>query len=119
MPKQRLDILANVVGARPLPEIDRALVVVRERLRGNERQVVGRLVHPRHETFEGAPEPDDLRAFRICSSAPGSSMVVRSHGSRPSQMAWIERRSNLPERFLGNSATKHTCAGPARERITR
>ena len=52
-------------------------------------------------------------ALRICSSAPGSSMVVRSPGSRPSASAWIERRSVLPERVFGSSVTKCTARGRA------
>src|SRR6185503_8638254 len=53
------------------------------------------------------------RACRICSSALGSSMVVRSPGSRPSASAWMERRSVLPERVLGSSETKCTARGRA------
>src|SRR5438105_4256431 len=53
------------------------------------------------------------RAFLICSSALGSSMVVRSPGSRPSASAWIERRSVLPERVFGSSVTKCTAFGRA------
>ena len=56
--------------------------------------------------------PATASASRICSSAPGSSIVVRSPGSRPSASAWIERRSSLPERVLGSSVTKCTRAGP-------
>src|SRR2546423_7736619 len=52
-------------------------------------------------------------ACLICSSALGSSMVVRSPGSRPSAMAWIERRSVLPERVFGSSVTKCTAFGRA------
>ena len=48
---------------------------------------------------------------RICSSAAGSSIVVRSPGSRPSASAWIERRSSLPERVFGSSVTKCTRDG--------
>jgi len=36
----------------------------------------------------------------------GSSIVVRSPGSRPSHRAWIERRSSLPERVFGSAVTK-------------
>src|SRR5512134_734019 len=54
-----------------------------------------------------------LRAWRICSSALGSSMVVMSPGSRPSASAWIERRSVLPERVFGSSVTKCTALGRA------
>src|SRR5216110_3224552 len=53
------------------------------------------------------------RACLICSSALGSSMVVRSPGSRPSARAWIERRSVLPERVFGSSVTKCTAFGRA------
>src|SRR2546430_14017209 len=53
------------------------------------------------------------RAWLICSSALGSSMVVRSPGSRPSARAWIERRSVLPERVFGSSVTKCTAFGRA------
>src|SRR5712691_2473812 len=53
------------------------------------------------------------RACLICSSALGSSMVVRSPGSRPSASAWIERRSVLPERVFGSSVTKCTAFGRA------
>src|SRR5256712_11774934 len=53
------------------------------------------------------------RAWLICSRAFGSSMVVRSPGSRPSAMAWIERRSVLPERVFGSSVTKCTAFGRA------
>src|SRR6267143_5371222 len=53
------------------------------------------------------------RARLICSSALGSSMVVRSPGSRPSASAWIERRSVLPERVFGSSVTKCTALGRA------
>ena len=49
----------------------------------------------------------------ICCSAAGSSIVVRSPGSRPSQTAWIARRSSLPQRVFGSSATKCTRAGRA------
>src|SRR4029453_18045904 len=52
-------------------------------------------------------------AARIWSSAPGSSIVVRSPGSRPSQIAWIDRRSSLPERVFGSAVTKCTRAGRA------
>src|SRR5438105_8825274 len=52
-------------------------------------------------------------ACLICSSALGSSMVVRSPGSRPSASAWIERRSVLPERVFGSSVTKCTAFGRA------
>src|SRR5215510_1906505 len=54
-----------------------------------------------------------LKAFLICSSAVGSSIVVRSPGSRPSASAWIERRSVLPERVFGSSVTKCTPLGRA------
>src|SRR5437879_2481842 len=53
------------------------------------------------------------RACLICSSALGSSMVVRSPGSRPSARAWIERRSVLPERVFGSSVTNCTAFGRA------
>src|SRR6185436_6360530 len=53
------------------------------------------------------------RACLICSRALGSSMVVRSPGSRPSASAWIERRSVLPERVLGSNETKCTAFGLA------
>src|SRR5439155_6914688 len=52
-------------------------------------------------------------ACLICSSAPGSSIVVRSPGSRPSASAWIERRNSLPERVFGSSVTKCTAPGRA------
>ncbi|MNN23186.1 hypothetical protein D3C81_1365740 [compost metagenome] len=45
-------------------------------------------------------------AVLTCSSAVGSSIVVRSPGSRPSATAWIARRSSLPERVLGSALTK-------------
>ena len=54
-------------------------------------------------------------ALRICSSAVGSSIVVRSPGSRPSHSAWIERRKSFPERVFGSTLTKCTRAG-ARDR---
>src|SRR5712692_7913006 len=54
-----------------------------------------------------------LKAFFICSSAAGSSIVVRSPGSRPSASAWIERRSVLPERVFGSRDTKCTAFGRA------
>ncbi len=38
-------------------------------------------------------------------------MVVRSPGSRPSQIAWIVRRSIFPDRVFGNCETNQTCAG--------
>ena len=41
----------------------------------------------------------------------GSSSVVRSPGSRPSAMAWMERRSTLPERVFGNWVMKCTRFG--------
>src|SRR5262249_31322992 len=50
-------------------------------------------------------------ASRICSSAAGSSIVVRSPGLRPSASAAIERRSSFPERVLGSRDTKYTRAG--------
>src|SRR6185436_19982262 len=53
------------------------------------------------------------RACLICSSAAGSSMVVRSPGSRPSASAWIERRNVLPDRVFGSSVTKCTALGRA------
>src|SRR5258706_10557464 len=53
------------------------------------------------------------RACLICSRALGSSMVVRSPGSRPSASAWIERRSVLPERVFGSKVTKCTAVGRA------
>src|SRR4029077_12867906 len=53
------------------------------------------------------------RAFLICSSAVGSSIVVRSPGSRPSASAWIERRRVLPERVFGSRVTKWTAFGRA------
>ncbi len=43
---------------------------------------------------------------RICSSAAGSSIVVKSPASRPSQTATSERRRTLPERVLGSALTK-------------
>ncbi|SUH17414.1 delta-aminolevulinic acid dehydratase [Salmonella enterica subsp. enterica] len=47
-------------------------------------------------------------AWRICCNDAGSSMVVRSPGSRPSQIAWIVRRSIFPERVLGAARqTRH------------
>ena len=49
----------------------------------------------------------------ICCRAPGSSMVVRSPGSRASHTAWMARRSSLPERVLGSVVTKRTRAGRA------
>ena len=49
-------------------------------------------------------------AALICANAAGSSMVVRSPGSRPSASAWIERRNSLPERVFGNSVTR--CTAP-------
>ncbi len=52
-------------------------------------------------------------AARICSSALGSSIVVRSPGSRDSASAWIDRRSSLPERVFGSSVTKCTVDGRA------
>src|SRR3954468_15183452 len=52
-------------------------------------------------------------AFLICSKALGSSMVVRSPGSRPSATAWMERRNVLPERVLGKRVTKYTAFGRA------
>ena len=51
-----------------------------------------------------AASPDlnvSASAARICSSAAGSSIVVRSPGSRPSASAWIVRRNSLPERVFG------------------
>src|SRR6267378_1770742 len=54
-----------------------------------------------------------FNALRICSRAAGSSMVVRSPGSRPSARAWIVRRSVLPERVLGSKDTKCTDFGRA------
>src|SRR5204862_7062282 len=53
------------------------------------------------------------RQSLICCSAFGSSIVVRSPGSRPSASAAIERRSVLPERVLGSSVTKWTALGRA------
>ena len=38
-------------------------------------------------------------------------MVVRSPGSRPSQIARIVRRSIFPDRVFGNCETNQTCAG--------
>ena len=52
-------------------------------------------------------------ASLICVSEVGSSIVVKSPGSRPSQMACIERRSSLPERVLGNRLTQCTREGRA------
>src|SRR5947208_5837127 len=58
-------------------------------------------------------ESPPANACRICSSAPGSSIVVRSPGSRPSARAWIERRNSFPERVFGNIVTKCTAPGRA------
>src|SRR5437763_3641244 len=55
----------------------------------------------------------ERRASLIWLRAAGSSMVVRSPGSRPSARAWIARRSVLPERVLGSSVTKCTAFGRA------
>src|SRR5205085_7823870 len=55
----------------------------------------------------------ECRASLIWLRAFGSSMVVRSPGSRPSARAWIARRSVLPERVLGSAVTKCTAFGRA------
>src|SRR5437588_1083901 len=55
----------------------------------------------------------ERRASLICVSAAGSSMVVRSPGSRPSANAWMARRRVLPERVFGSSVTKCTAFGRA------
>src|SRR5919201_2623045 len=55
----------------------------------------------------------ERRASLICTSAVGSSMVVRSPGSRPSASAAIARRSVLPERVFGSKPTKCTAFGRA------
>src|SRR5262249_42488930 len=53
-----------------------------------------------HGVYAGAT------ALRTCSSAVGSSIVVKSPGSRPSQIACTERLSSLPERVFGSAVTK-------------
>ena len=55
-----------------------------------------RVARERGENYLGATAP------LICSMPAWSSSVVRSPGSRPSAIAWIERRSTLPERVLGS-----------------
>src|SRR2546421_7089036 len=55
----------------------------------------------------------ERRASLICVSAAGSSMVVRSPGSRRSASAWMARRSVFPERVFGSSVTKCTAFGRA------
>jgi len=54
-----------------------------------------------------------LKGATFGSSALGSSIVVRSPGSRCSHTAWMARRSNLPERVFGSRVTKCTRAGRA------
>src|SRR6185436_3192190 len=67
----------------------------------------------RSRPYEAWPDYRAVSASRICCSAPGSSIVVRSPGSRPSASAWIDRLSVLPERVFGNSDTKCTAFGRA------
>lgn len=70
--------------------------------------------HKHRSTFQvkNAPKPAPVLDFyfliasRNCSSALGSSIVVRSPVSRPSHSAWIARRNNFPERVFGNAVTK-------------
>ena len=63
-------------------------------------------VRARRQRMTGVQLRTGASATRICSSAAGSSIVVRSPGSRASASAWIERRSSLPERVFGSSVTK-------------
>ena len=71
----------------------------------------------RHDATDRVRRRDSGRAARprsrICCSAAGSSIVVRSPGSRPSHTAWIARRSSLPERVFGSSVDE---AHPRRPR---
>jgi hypothetical protein len=45
VPQQRFDVLLHIVVARTFPEIGGALVVVLERLCGDERQVLAQPCH--------------------------------------------------------------------------
>ena len=59
-------------------------------------------------TYSEVPE---RAAPRICSSAPGSSIVVKS-GVATSASAWIERRKSFPERVFGQQGDKVYRARP-------
>ncbi len=76
--------------------------------RGKRRVGIGAWCRMRHATHPTMP----------CSSiAGGSDPMTQDHqwsseipGSRPSQIAWIVRRSVFPDRVFGNCKTNRTCA---------
>ncbi len=67
-------------------------------------------MRPDRQLLRGQPS---RRPRAVPAARAGSSIVVRSPGSRPSQTAWIARRSSLPERVFGSTLTKCTRAGRA------